>query len=274
MPELPEVESLRRSLLDLVVGRRVESIRVRESRLREGVDGRALRRDLAGRRCLGISRRAKYLILEFEREARLLVHLGMSGRFFATTEAEPLDRHDHLIFTLDHGGQLRYRDPRRFGLVRSGSARSFARDPRLTELGPEPFDPVFDGTHLAVRARGRRGPVKPFLMDARVVVGVGNIYASEALHRAGIHPARRVDRIAAARWEGLARAVREILAASIERGGTTLADFVDGRGRAGEYATALGVYGREGEPCPVCGAAIRRSVQAARSTYHCPRCQR
>jgi formamidopyrimidine-DNA glycosylase len=148
------------------------------------------------------------------------------------------------------------------------------RDPRFATLGVEPLAGALDGALLRARAAGRRGPVKPFLMDAGVVVGVGNIYASESLFLAGIDPRRSVARIAAARWETLAGAVREVLARAIEQGGTTLNDFVDGEGNAGYFQVALAVYDREGRPCPRCGAAIRRLVQAGRSTYYCARCQR
>jgi formamidopyrimidine-DNA glycosylase len=187
---------------------------------------------------------------------------------------EPVERHEHVAFALAGGERLRFVDPRRFGLLLAVPTTGLAVDPHLARLGPEPLAAEFDGGVLAAAARGRRGPVKPFLMDAGVVVGVGNIYASEALHRAGVHPARSVRRIGAATWERLASAVREVLAEAIERGGTTLADFVDGEGREGWFQVELAVYDREGEPCRRCGRPVRRRVQAGRSTYFCPRCQR
>jgi len=182
--------------------------------------------------------------------------------------------HEHVAFALDGGRRLRFVDPRRFGLVLALPTRGLPGDRHFAGLGVEPLGERFDGAYLRQRARGRRGPVKAFLMDAAIVVGVGNIYASEALFMAGIDPRRSVARIGASRFARLALAVRAVLARAIEQGGTTLNDFVDGEGNPGEFQVALAVYDREGEPCPACGSPVKRIVQSGRSTYFCPRCQR
>jgi len=265
------VETTRRGLAPWVSGRRVRRVEVREPRLRwpvpEGLGAR-----LSGARILGVRRRGKYLILDTEAGA-VLLHLGMSGSLRIVDAGTPPGPHDHLDFVLDSDRVLRLRDPRRFGAVLWGGDRPEGHR-LLRALGPEPLDPGFDGSWLHGRARGRRVAVKPFLMDARVVVGVGNIYANEALWAAGIDPRRPAGRIARARYERLARAVRQVLGAAIEAGGTTLRDFVREDGRPGYFARTLNVYGREGRPCPRCATPIRRIVVGQRSTFWCARCQR
>jgi formamidopyrimidine-DNA glycosylase len=247
VPELPEVETIRRSLLPHLVGRRITGISVREPRLRERIDPAALRRALVGQEIIDLGRRAKYL----------LCHLAG----------------DHLQLRLDDGRELRFHDPRRFGRVTLCPTDALDRHPLFCHLGPDPLAPGFTATYLADRAQGRRLAVKNFLMDGRIVVGVGNIYACEALHVAAIHPSTATGRIRAPRWARLAAAVREVLEDSLRAGGTSLNDYVDGNGRAGLYQLHLHVYGREGEPCRRCGAPIRRILHGARSTFYCPRCQ-
>ena len=276
MPELPEVEVVRRTLAPGLVGERVAAVEVRAPALREPLDAGALRRDLEGRLVEGLRRRGKYLLVDLEGGRTLALHLGMTGQLTLTAAGpeRPPEPHEHVVFRLASGRSLRFRDPRRFGLAFTAATAALEADPHFAHLGVEPLGSGFSGRHLAAAASRRRGPVKPFLMDATVVVGVGNIYASEALVAAAIHPRRSVARISAARWERLAGAVRDTLRRAIEEGGTSLSDFVDGEGRAGAYQISLAVYDREGRPCPRCGAPIRRFVQAGRSTYHCPRCQR
>jgi len=289
MPELPEVEVLRLSLARRLLGARITRVEVRDRRLREPVDGRRLARAVTGKRVLALERRSKYLLAHVEGGHTLVVHLGMSGRLTVVPARTPRIAHEHVVFHLEGGDRLRFVDPRRFGLVLALPTTELARDPHFAALGPEPLavngevaEPgaiasdglPFDGVYLRHRAAGRRGPVKTFLMDAGVVVGVGNIYASEALHQAAIDPRRSVARIGADRWERLATAVRAVLARAITQGGTTLNDFVDGEGNPGYFQVALAVYDREGEPCPRCGGTVRRVVQGGRSTYFCPRCQR
>ena len=274
MPELPEVEVLRRSLAPRLTGRRIASVTVRQRALREAVPAARLARELPGRRVEGLRRRGKYLLVDLERDRTLVVHLGMSGRLTVASDSVPVEAHEHVSFALAEGGRLRYRDPRRFGLVLLLATARLECDRHFALLGLEPLGGELTGESLAAAARGRRGPVKAFLMDAGVVVGVGNIYACEALHSAGIHPARSVARLAAARWERLAVALRETLAGAIAQGGTTLNDFTDGEGNAGYFQASLAAYGREGEPCRRCGRPIRRIVQSGRGTFYCGGCQR
>lgn len=271
MPELPEVETTRRGIAPALTGRRVTAVVVREPRLRRPVPP-ALARELPGQRVETVTRRGKYLLLG-TRSGTVILHLGMSGSLRILAGDAPPGRHDHVDLVFDDGAVLRLRDPRRFGLVLWTRGDPLQHE-LLRDLGPEPLDEGFGGACLYARSRGRRVAVKAFLMDARVVVGIGNIYANEALACAGIHPLRAAGRISAARYEDLAACIRQVLGAAIEAGGTTLRDFRDGSGRPGYFAVSLGVYGRTGEPCPRCGAPIRCVRQAQRATWYCPRCQR
>ena len=277
MPELPEVEVLRRSLAPLV-GEEIEDIEVRDSRLREPVDETALR-DLVGGRVEALSRRAKYLRIHLGRDdwnegRTLVVHLGMSGRLTLVPEAAAEEPHEHVVIRLNSARELRFRDPRRFGLLFATPTGGLDREPHFVHLGIEPLSEDLSGEALQSAADRRRGPVKSFLMDAAVVVGLGNIYATEVLFRAGIHPTRSVARISGRRWNRLAESIREVLRDAIADGGTTLADFSDGEGHSGYFQVSLSVYGREGEPCPRCGRTLKRIVQSNRSTFYCPGCQR
>ena len=274
MPELPEVEVLRRSLEPLLVGERVRRTRIWNPSLREPVDRRRVQRACRNREVLAVRRRAKYLLIDLEGASTLVIHLGMSGRLTLVPDDAPRELHEHVAFYLDSGRRLRFRDPRRFGLTFVVPTGDLAGDRHFRHLGVEPLGGGFDGAALQAAAERRRGPVKAFLMDARVVVGVGNIYASEALFRAGVHPTRSVARIARGRWDRLAAAVRETLDQAIREGGTTLNDFADGEGRDGYFQVSLAVYGRESEPCPRCDRPVRRLVQTGRSTFYCPGCQR
>lgn len=274
MPELPEVEVLRRSLEPLLIGDRIDRVEVRFPMLREPIPRRRLEETLPGRRILRLGRRAKYLLIEVEGGHLLAVHLGMSGRLTLVPAQAPREDHEHVAFRLASGRRLRLRDPRRFGLVLLLEAESWESDRHFRHLGLEPLGGELDGPTLAGLARGRRGPVKSFLMDAQRVVGVGNIYACEALYRAGIHPNRSVARISPARWQALADAVVAVLADAIAEGGTTLNDFANAQGESGYFQVSLAVYGREGERCERCARTIRRMVHANRSTFYCPGCQR
>lgn len=272
MPELPEVETTRRGIAPSLEGRRIVTIEVRQPRLRWPVPTARLRRELAGQRVISVTRRAKYLLLGTPSGTALL-HLGMSGSLRVLPTGTPPGVHDHVDLGLENGQCLRLHDPRRFGAL-LWTRRDPLRHPLLRDLGPEPFDPAFDGAYLRARADGRRIAVKPFLMDGRVVVGVGNIYASEALHRAGIDPRRAAGRISLARYARLAETVREVLGEAIEVGGTTLRDYTDSRGEAGWFKIRLAVYGRANLPCPGCGFPLRGVQLANRSTFFCSRCQR
>jgi formamidopyrimidine-DNA glycosylase len=221
-----------------------------------------------------LRRRAKYLLIDVEDDRTLVIHLGMSGRLTLVRASTPTEPHEHLVFHLRSRRKLRLRDPRRFGLALALPTSRLAADPHFAKLGMEPLEPGFSGALLAVAAAERRGPIKTFLMDAGVVVGIGNIYASETLHRAAVHPLRSVARISPERWDLLAASAVEVLEQAIVEGGTTLNDFADGRGKSGEFQTSLRVYDRAGQPCPRCGRPIRMLVMAGRSTYYCAGCQR
>ena len=271
MPELPEVETTRRGLLPHVVGRRIHDVVVRNRNLRWPVP-RDLPQRLRGEQVLAIRRRGKYLLFDC-REGHLLVHLGMSGRLSLVARGEPPRAHDHVDLQLEGHDAVRLTDPRRFGAmlwVRGPAERHVL----LRGLGVEPLEPEFDGAALQRLAQGRRVAVKHFLMNARIVTGVGNIYASEALFRAGIHPLRSVARISLERWERLAVAVRETLERALAAGGTTLRDYASLEGRPGEFGTECAVYGRGGLPCEACATPIRALRQGQRSTFYCPECQR
>lgn len=270
MPELPEVETTRRGIEPLVSGARVERIVVRERRLRWPIPGE-VERELTGARMLGVGRRAKYLLLESER-GTAIAHLGMSGSFSVVAAATGPGVHDHYDVVLDSGKALRFTDPRKFGSLLWGG-RDPLRHKLLADLGPEPFSAGFDGAWLKERSLGRRVAVKSFLMMPAVVAGMGNIYASESLYRAGIHPLRAAGRIALRRYGVLARTIREVLGEAIEAGGTTLRDFADARGRPGYFAQRLDVYGRAGRDCHRCGSEIRRCIVCQRATYYCVCCQ-
>ena len=270
MPELPEVETTRRGIRAAVVGRTVRAFDLRQPRLRWRV-APTITTEVVGQRVLDVGRRAKYLLIRLER-GTLIAHLGMSGSLRIMAAGAPRLAHDHYDLVLDSGQCLRYNDPRRFG-----SLHWCPGDPMehvlLASLGPEPLGPSFDATYLGARARGRRAAVKLFLMDQRVVVGVGNIYASEALFRAGVRPRRAAGRLTRAQWRRVVEAVREVLGEAIRLGGTTLRDYVGTDGAPGYFRQALYVYDRVGEPCRRCATPIRHLVQGQRSTYFCPRCQ-
>jgi len=271
MPELPEVETIRRGIAPHLCGRRVTQVVVRRDRLRWPLPA-GLADLLTGRRVRAVERRGKYLLLRFT-HGTLLLHLGMSGTLRLLPAHHPAGRHDHFDLVVAGGEALRLTDPRRFGALLWQPGPDPARHPRLRTLGPEPLGPDFTGTALHARSRGRRVAVKPFLMDGSVVVGVGNIYACESLFRAGIHPARAAGRISLQRYRRLTAAVRTVLEEAIDRGGTTLRDFTDSEGRPGYFAQRLTVYGREGMPCPECGTPVCHRRLGGRSSYYCPRCQ-
>ncbi len=270
MPELPEVETTRRGIEPHLAGRIVRRLLLRERRLRWPVPD-AVADGLIDLPVERVRRRAKYLLLDSPRGSAI-VHLGMSGSLRVLDVDVPLKAHDHWDLVLDDGRLLRYNDPRRFGCLLWQPAREV--HPLLAQLGPEPFDGGFDGGYLYARAHGRSGPVKHFLMDQAIVVGVGNIYAAEALFRAGIDPRRAAGRVSRARFEALAQAVKAILGHAIERGGTTLRDFLRPDGEPGYFEQELQVYGRAGEPCRVCGAPVASVRLGQRSSLYCPRCQR
>ena len=272
MPELPEVETTGRGIAPHIEGRAVTRVILREPRLRWPVSQEMVAA-LPGQTLGRVTRRAKYLIVDTSAGNWLLLHLGMSGRLRVVPADTPAGRHDHLDIVVESGQCLRYTDPRRFGSV-LWLGEPPERHPLLRDLGPEPLGDAFDGALLYRRSRGRSVAVKQFLMDSKVVVGVGNIYANEALHIAGISPVRAAGRVSRARYDALAAAVREVLADAIRRGGTTLRDYSNAHGEQGFFQLELRVYGRSGEPCPVCGEAVRQRVIGQRSTFWCAGCQK
>jgi formamidopyrimidine-DNA glycosylase len=271
MPELPEVETTRRGIEPWLVGRRIDSLRVRNWRLRWRVP-RGLPAKLRGARISSVQRRAKYLLVETG-AGTLILHLGMSGSLRILDAASPPLAHDHFDLVLDSGRCLRFNDPRRFGCLLFTSGPP-ARHRLLANLATEPLSGDFTGDALWRKARGRRVSVKAFVMDSRIVAGVGNIYASEALFRAGIRPSLAAGRVSRARMEALVSAIRDVLTEAIGAGGTTLRDYVDAAGMPGYFSQRLFVYERDGKPCRRCRTPIRQFTQGSRSTYWCPRCQR
>ena len=274
MPELPEVETTRRGLAPHVEGRRVAGVVLRRPDLRWPIPPEipAL---LPGERIEAVRRRAKYLLLDTAAGSALL-HLGMSGSLRVLPPDTPVRAHDHVDLLLEgaRGGArvLRFNDPRRFGCLLWQPAGS--THPLLQALGPEPLSDTFDGDYLFRRSRGRKAPVKAFLMDQRIVVGVGNIYVAEALFAAGISPLRAAGRVSRERYALLADAVKAILVHAIERGGTTLRDFIAPDGAPGYFEQELSAYGRGGQPCPRCGRPLREAAIAQRATVWCGHCQR
>jgi len=289
MPELPEVEVVRRGLESVLSGRRLLRTEVRVLKLRWDINPKldVLTR---GQVVCALKRRSKALLLALE-QGTLLIHLGMSGSLRIIAQAEAARTHDHLIWHFSGGLELRLHDPRRFGSVlwfakavpasnsreRPEPGEGELPDPveaHFARLGPEPFDPAFNATRLFGMSRGRKVAVKPWLMSGSPVVGVGNIYASEALFRAGIDPRRPAGRISRQRYARLAEAVREVLREAIEAGGSTLRDFVGSHGDPGAFQLRYAVYGRQGRPCLACGAEVLREVLGQRSSFWCPQCQR
>ncbi|MFO1401768.1 MAG: bifunctional DNA-formamidopyrimidine glycosylase/DNA-(apurinic or apyrimidinic site) lyase [Steroidobacteraceae bacterium] len=270
MPELPEVETTRRGIEPALRHRRITALEIHDARLRWPVDPRLPRR-LRGQRVLRVERRAKYLLLRLE-AGTLILHLGMSGSLRVVDAATPRRPHDHLDLVLDSGQALRFNDPRRFGSCLYTTAPP-QEHPLLRHLAPEPLEPGFDAGYLHRITRGRRVAIKQLVMNARLVTGVGNIYASEALFRARVAPTRAARSLTRADCARLARGIRAVLRLAIRSGGTTLRDYVGADGSPGYFRQKLYVYERAGRPCRVCRTPIRQRRQGQRSTYHCPHCQ-
>lgn len=269
MPELPEVETSRRGIAPWIEQQRIVNVTVRERRLRWPIPN-ALEDKLTGQVVNRIRRRAKYLLFETDNGTAIL-HLGMSGSVRIIDPDEPGGKHDHVDIRFDNGKALRFRDPRRFGsLLWTDDVETH---PLLRDLGPEPLGADFDGLYLWEKAHARRVAIKPFIMNAKIVVGVGNIYASECLFIAGIHPKRRAGRISKVRMLALANAIRAVLQRAIEAGGTTLRDFHGGDGEPGYFQQQLDVYGRANKLCRRCENEISMVVLGQRSTFYCKRCQ-
>lgn len=279
MPELPEVETVRRGLAAKLEGRRFARVEQRRPNLRVPFPDRFPER-LSGRRIEAVRRRAKYILVHLDDGTVLIVHLGMSGRIvMSDAPSGPPEPHDHVVFGIDDGSEVRFNDARRFGLMTLTTEDGLAAHPLLAALGPEPLGNAFDPVVLSERVSGRRTSIKAALLDQTVVAGIGNIYASEALFRAGISPLRIAATVAGPRAERLVPAIRQVLGEAIEAGGSSLRDYVQASGELGYFQHRFAVYDREGQPCPGCDCdraatgGIRRIVQANRSTFFCPRRQ-
>jgi len=270
MPELPEVETTVRGLRAVLEGRRLTSVEPRRADLRRPFPA-DLRQRLTGARVSGLRRRAKYGLIDTDRGDTMIFHLGMSGRW--RIDPAELGSHDHLLLTTEEGHRLSLNDPRRFGSVDLVPSEELEAVAFLAELGPEPLSEAFNGAYLRRVLDGRLAPIKPLLLDQRIVAGLGNIYVCEALHMAGIAPSREGGRIARARLDAVAEAIKAVLIAAIEAGGSTLRDYARPDGELGYFARQWRVYGREGEPC-ACGRPVRRRAEGGRSTFYCPQCQR
>lgn len=287
MPELPEVETVRRGLVPAMEGKRIARAEVRREGLRWPFPvGMAER--LGGARVERLRRRSKYLLADLDTGETLLIHLGMTGRMTVSGLAAPFvpgefhfqhpaaEKHDHVVFDIEGGARVTFNDARRFGAMDLMATTCAEAHPLLAGLGPEPLGNDFHAGHLVARLKGRKGPIKALLLDQRLVAGLGNIYVSEALHRAHIHPERAGGRIGRERLELLTQEIRAVLAEAIEAGGSSLRDYRQADGELGYFQHSFRVYDREGTPCstPGCGGTIRRIVQSGRSSYYCPACQR
>jgi len=277
MPELPEVETVRRGLALRMEGRRVERLTLNRPDLRLPMP-RDLRERVEGRRVVGLGRRAKYILVHLEDDGVVIAHLGMSGRlvFSAPGESAPADPHDHVVFILEDGSELRFNDARRFGLLDYAKTAELEQHKFFVHLGPEPLGNDFNGPTLAALLEGKATPIKAALLDQRVVAGLGNIYVSESLYYAGLSPKRLAGTVVGERAERLAHAIRDVLERAIAAGGSSLRDYVQASGELGYFQHHWAVYGKEGERCPDCSCkqGIRRIVQAGRSTFYCGKRQR
>jgi len=284
MPELPEVETVRLGLAGVLEGRRLLRVEARRPDLRFPLP-RDFEGAVSGRRVESLGRRGKFLLIKLEGETTLIAHLGMSGRFRIFTDgpkdpAPPPEPHDHVLFDVDGGAHVRFNDPRRFGFMDLAETGALEHHPMLKTLGPEPLSNEFNGPVLAAALKGKKTPVKAALLDQRVIAGMGNIYASEALFRAGLSPRRKAGTVQGGRAEKLATAIREVLTAAIAAGGSTLRDHRRPDGELGYFQHSFAVYGRQGLPCPGCDCdpvktgGIRRLAQSGRSTFYCASRQR
>jgi len=271
MPELPEVETTRRGIAQTVTGRRIAAVIVREPRLRWPLPS-DFAAQLNGQRIREVRRRAKYLLIDLDRGS-LIVHLGMSGSLRVLPSSTPILKHDHVDLELESNQSLRFNDPRRFGSMHY-TLEDPAQHMLLRKLAPEPLSDEFDADYLVGKARGRKVSIKQFIMNGNLVVGVGNIYASEALFRAGIKPTRAAGRIKPDELKRLVKGIKTVLNAALRAGGTTLRDYVNADGAPGYFRQKLFVYERDGQPCRNCKSPIKQLRSGQRSTYYCPSCQK
>jgi formamidopyrimidine-DNA glycosylase len=273
MPELPEVETVRRGLDHALAGAVIENVQLRRKNLRTAFPPR-FAETLTGRQIKSVERRAKYLVFRLDSEDVVIAHLGMSGRFLINlTEPKKFSAHDHLIIRLEDGRTLVFNDARRFGLMTITNSKKVSTHPLFARLGPEPFEQEFSTSYLKDKLAARRSPIKPVLMDQHLVVGVGNIYASEALFDAGVNPKRMACDVAD-KASALVKSIHKVLSAAISSGGSSLRDFMGVDGNAGYFQHKFFVYDREGKPCLTCRTPIKMIRQSGRSTFFCPKCQK
>lgn len=271
MPELPEVETSKRGLAPLVIGRRILGCVIRNAQLRWEIPHN-LGDLLRNAEILELSRRAKYLLLKTS-AGSLILHLGMSGSLRVLPESCAAEKHDHVDIRLDHGSVIRYRDPRRFGAMLWGGSDPM-QHPLLVDLGPEPLDPAFHGEYLFAKSRKRKTSIKQLIMDNHIVVGVGNIYANEALFLSGLRPGRCAAKLTRQQANALCANIKRVLLAAIDAGGSSLRDFTQADGNPGYFQQQLRVYGRDGEPCDRCGSLIKAKRIGQRNSFYCPQCQK
>jgi formamidopyrimidine-DNA glycosylase len=272
MPELPEVETICRGLRARVTGRRINEVKVLEPRLRTRV-GEDFAAKLAGRTITGVERRAKYILLLLDDDGVWLTHLGMSGKLIWVEAGRRREKHDHIVAGLEGGAELRYNDPRRFGLSLIVERSGMATLPQLRALGPEPLDGAFDADHLYSAARNSRRKIRDLLIDQRTVAGLGNIYANEILFHAGVRPTARAWKLGRVKVERIARLTPKILKQAIRWCGTSFSDYRDAEDRYGAFQNHLRVYDREKEKCRACAGTIKRVSMGNRSAFYCPTCQ-
>jgi len=274
MPELPEVEVIRQGLQRHLPGRRILEINTGNKKLRLPMPRRDLKRFVRGARVKKVGRRAKFLLIAMDNGAHLIVHLGMTGRLGLFPTGTPRTKHDHLRLQLDNKMQLCFNDIRRFGFIQVLPPGSGTAGTMLGRLGPEPLGPDFTPEYLLKHAAGKKRPLKNFLMDNRIVVGIGNIYVCEILFLAGLKPDKKVGRLTLKDWGRIVESSRHVLEKAIASGGTTISDFVNESGRSGYFQLELQAYGKQGRPCSCCSTPIVKKTMAGRSTFFCPKCQR
>lgn len=276
MPELPEVEVIRRGLMSLVIGRQIQTFRHSGKPLRQPVPMERLRKHIGGATINDVRRRAKYLLFPTDRGDLLIIHLGMTGKLAVLPVNTPAAQHDHLVFQFDNHQELRYNDTRRFGSVHviPRYASENLEETFFRTCGPEPFSPLCTSKYFKQLAKGRVQPVKNFIMNSKIIVGVGNIYANESLFAAGIHPQTPAGRLTHKQWQLLIDKIREILLWAIDCGGSSISDFLNAAGQQGYFQINFQVYGRDQQPCRKCSSILTKSVIGGRASYYCPCCQK
>jgi len=274
MPELPEVEVIKRGLQQYLPGRRVIAVSAGNKKLRLPMPRKDLTEYIKGKHVTAVDRRARFLLITMNNGARLVIHLGMTGKLSIIPQASPKAKHDHFRLLLDSGKQLVFNDIRRFGFILVlAPERDFSRT-MLANLGPEPLDHDFTPLYLQKLAQGKNRPLKNFLMDNRTVAGIGNIYASEIMFQARLRPEKKISTLTRKQWERVVESCRYVLEKAIKSGGTSISDFVNESGRRGYFQLELRTYGRQGKPCICCNMPIKKITMAGRSTFFCPHCQK